>query len=583
MSYDGFCGQVFEFFARRISMNGQLCERPLVEILHEIAASQFSGAVRLMRERVKAIVYLEGGKFLFATTNLRAHRLAEIARRRGILSGEQIKNLELKTRKRMIQTSDEEFAALLVADFNINQEQVTALRAEQTIDALRVLLLWTDGEWNFTKLNSVVGVLGDLPRLFIEPTPLLIEAARHLPAEFAAKQLSNDEELIAPAAHNSSFTSHSSFDKEMQNLASQISTNEAYMLSRLDQPMSVGTLVMLSGLPDAHARQIIYALTLSGNITREARTHVFTDAAANATHAVNHAKRSPVPAQISSFFKPGAAQAKFSAAPPTVKNEAIESPDPQAELDELFRRATGATHYEVLRIQNDVPTGDLKRIYHALAKRFHPDRFRRESDRAIRSRIEQSFARISQAYDTLRDEKTRATYDLKLKVQQQRAANAPNSPVAASKPNTPHPSNPNYHAPLTIPQVNFDVPPIEQAEERFKQGLNALKSGNNVLAAMVFGEAVKLAPNNARYHALYGNALTCEPRTHRQAEAELQKAIALDTKEISYRIMLAEFYKQIGLRLRAIGELERSLTVDANHAGARRLLDEIKGTKNSDK
>ena len=42
-------------------MNGQLREHPLAELITEIAAKGFSGALRSARERAQAVVYFEAG------------------------------------------------------------------------------------------------------------------------------------------------------------------------------------------------------------------------------------------------------------------------------------------------------------------------------------------------------------------------------------------------------------------------------------------------------------------------------------------------------------------------------------------
>ena len=81
-----------------------------------------------------------------------------------------------------------------------------------------------------------------------------------------------------------------------------------------------------------------------------------------------------------------------------------------------------------------------------------------------------------------------------------------------------------------------------------------------------------LAPQQARYRAFHGRALAHNRRTRRLAETELQAAVALDPRAADYRVMLAELYRDIGLRRRAEEELERALTLDSAHADARRLL-----------
>jgi cytochrome c-type biogenesis protein CcmH/NrfG len=115
-----------------------------------------------------------------------------------------------------------------------------------------------------------------------------------------------------------------------------------------------------------------------------------------------------------------------------------------------------------------------------------------------------------------------------------------------------------------------------QPEESFQQGMAALRQGNPVLAIRLLGEAARLEPKQPRYRAHYGRALASNPQMRRQAEAEFQAAITLDARNVSYRVMLAEFYRDIGFQRRAQGELERALSVDPNHSAALQMLESIR-------
>ena len=69
-----------------------------------------------------------------------------------------------------------------------------------------------------------------------------------------------------------------------------------------------------------------------------------------------------------------------------------------------------------------------------------------------------------------------------------------------------------------------------------------------------------------------GNILSGNERTRRAAEAELQAAVKLDPKNANYRVMLAELYRDLGLKLRAKGEAERAVAADPNNQKARELV-----------
>jgi len=126
------------------------------------------------------------------------------------------------------------------------------------------------------------------------------------------------------------------------------------------------------------------------------------------------------------------------------------------------------------------------------------------------------------------------------------------------------------HDPAATPQY--------RAEESFQQGLAAAERGDHAAAQAFFGEAVRLSPQDARYHALYGRALARAPATRHQAEAELQSAVRLDPRNVAYYVALAELYRAIGLRRRAEGELTRALALDPKHEPARRMLEQMKGS-----
>ena len=218
-------------------------------------------------------------------------------------------------------------------------------------------------------------------------------------------------------------------------------------------------------------------------------------------------------------------------------------------------------------------SGEIKQAYYALAKRFHPDRFHRTADIDMRSRIEAAFAQITQAYETLKDETLRGAYDAKLSKQ------APTSAAASSfkhfDSGAAKTSAGDSAEVLARDAQGGAASSLSNAEESFRHGLAMLKQGNHQQAAVYLSAAARIDPKQPRYRATYGQALSHEARTRRLAEAEFLAAIALDQRNASYRVMLAELYLDIGLQRRAVGELERALAVDPQHAAARGLLKDL--------
>src|SRR5438132_4697055 len=171
-------------------MEGQLSKYPLAELIREIQAGGLSGVLRLSRERVKAAVYFEKGGLVFATSNLRAHRLREVLKRNGFSEAQ----LNICPSK----ASDDELADALMRSGQLMSDSLGSARANQVSDVLRRTLLWTEGSWDFDPRVR----LTDVARVRIDANRLVLECARHLPASFVSGRLAGMNGSYFMAANN---------------------------------------------------------------------------------------------------------------------------------------------------------------------------------------------------------------------------------------------------------------------------------------------------------------------------------------------------------------------------------------------
>lgn len=500
-------------------MNGQLSEHPLAELIREISAKSLAGKLQLQHDRVKVAIYFDEGELLYAASNLRTLRLREYLLKAGIA--------EPALARYDDRRPDIELAKSLTADYLLSPAAARQIQAKQVTDTLRLVLSWTDGAWDFDPRSR----LDEKLNIEIDTTALLLETARRLPPKFAASRFRSSAELISPV----------STPPESANLL----PTEVFLLSRLDRPTPLNELIAVSGIGENETYVVIYSLVLAGLLHRE--------------HWNDRFRRQPAAAQTRQ-----AAHAKPPApAPPTQEKPADEHEDAKSFLERLN---SAETYYDVLGVSKESSPAQMKTKYYELARRYHPDRFRK-AEPSLLARLETAFARITQAYDTLRDDNLRANYDAKLAARRK----AQELADATAKPTTP---TPQAAAPAGPSQPAISI--TERAELQFKEGLEALELGQRKAAVGLFASAANAVPKEARYRAFYGRLLAEDEHTRRAAEAELQAAIKLDPANGEYRVMLAELYRDLGLMLRARGEAERAIASDPKNQKARDLLRALK-------
>lgn len=497
-------------------MNGQLSEQPLAELIREISTKSLSGRLRLEHERVHAVAYFEDGKFLYAAANTRTMRIREYLIKAEVVSDQVWAQIDERV-------SDTDLIKVLCTQKLLSPAVAEQIQARQVADVLRLALLWTDGGWEFesrSRLNEQFDLKLDLDAL-------LLEASRRLPPKFAASRFTNAAEIITPV------------NEPLVN--GNLLPAEVFLLSRVDRPTTVRDLVAVTGLGQEETLGHLYALTLLGLLKRERWPTGFRST-------------QPTPKKVVAPPAPP---------PPPVERPTVPDTEPQDVENFVVRVKNAQTHYDALGVAHEVSALELKTVYYQLARRYHPDRFRK-SEAGLVTRIESAFARITQAYDTLYDDKLRASYDAKL--------------AARKKVEQIVDASPKVSAPATEPEpvaegtVEPEVSAAERAATQFKEGLMALEQGQKRVALGLFASAARAVPNEPRYRASYGQLLAGNETTRRAAEAELNAAIKLDPKNTEYRMMLAELYRDLGLKLRAKGEAERAVGADPNNRKARDLL-----------
>lgn len=514
-----------------LEINGNLAAHPLAELLIEILQSRLDGSLRLSHHNSKTIIYVRGGEVVFAVSNQRQHRIFEMLLAANAVTKQQLVDIPEFT-------NDFALAKALGEKEILSETEVKSVFARQIEGILRDVIAWKDGVWTFSPLARIKEDI----QYKIDTYSLLVEYARTLSKDAVVRRFKSFKETFA----------------KKPSVPAQINLlpQEAFLLSRFDNTyLKIDDIKSLSHWSDSETLQKLYALWLAGFLYRENWNMAFKEHQLTAITAARYELKKHVPAPVTEV-KPAVPASK-----PVVTEgikEEIKAPapvKPVLTLEKYLASTEAAeTHYELLSISHKASAAEIKQAYFGLAKRFHPDLFHKQTDAKTEARIQHAFTEIAHAYEVLRDEETRKTYDFKLRKLLQELEKL--SPEERSKPKT-------------------EQKTLTEASEIFEHGFNLLMDEEYEQALPYILRAVHLAPDSARYHAYYGKLLSVDKNQRFKAEAEFQAAIKLEPENPTFRIMLAEFFIQYNLLKRAEGELNRLLTAFPNNKEARALLDSL--------
>jgi curved DNA-binding protein CbpA len=516
---------------KTLEIVGTISSFPLAELLAESFHSKFSGSFRLSNQQFKVIIYLKEGDIVLIASNSARDRLSEILLEARIITDEQLKQVSPYE-------NEYDLAHKLVKSLLLRQADLDVILGNQLISIIQKVLLWTDGDWTFSPLSRAKTDIN----YFADIRKLLAEHARKTTTQFVSERFSDPKSTFSPETALST------------NL--QLNPQEAFIFSRIEGSQTIEEISQISGLPDYMVSQSIYTLWLGGLVIRDKYESAFSDDVKTRFSASGY--------KISEKIKPILVTETKQPVVGVVEDRDIEAQldDTEMTMDSYLKQVEAAVenHYHTLGLTEKAENSEIKTVYFGLAKLFHPDKFHNEEE-ILKKRIQNAFTCIAQAYDTLKRSDSRELYDFRLRRRKENKEIEREEDLAAEK------------AGETIPVDNREK--IKLAKKYFDQGFDLLMAHEEEAAVPFLANAVNLNPDVARYHAYYGKSLISNKKFRHQAEAEIQTAIRLEPNNVDSKILLIEFYLEVGLAKRAEGELQRLLQTNPDNKDALALLDKI--------
>jgi curved DNA-binding protein CbpA len=159
--------------------------------------------------------------------------------------------------------------------------------------------------------------------------------------------------------------------------------------------------------------------------------------------------------------------------------------------------------YDLLGVSEDATGDDIKKAFKSLASELHPDRYPDDEEKCRLASAQ--FAKVSAAYQTLKDDEMRAEYDFARRMgfggQNALKLTMASGDLSAVIDNAIHEANAKKTEELQASQARAG-----QAKNQYDQGVAYISRKKYGVAINCFKEAIKLDSTVADYHVLLGVA-----------------------------------------------------------------------------
>jgi len=577
-------------------LKGEIAEGVLPQLLRRIYVERRTAMLRCVRGDEEQSLRFRGGHIVNAHTNIKEDRLGETLVRRGLLSQDGLvraTEIVLREKRRL----GEVLADLGLLDMN-GLEDAIAIHVHEMLGRL---FSWTDGTY----------ALADEPQ---ETTPsdvtlklstgeLILEAARAV----------KDPDVVRYALGDVDRVLNLSGDPLLRFQKLTLSSNDGFVLSRIDGTTTVRELLQLIPLPVEETQKSLFGLVSTG-VVEYGEKRKREPGAAPAAAPVAPRQTPPAPAPAAAADPPRAPRPEpqpaprpapppppaASAAPPPAPPPppapaaAPASPAPAAPLDakgeerrreilDAWEGLATRNHFEVLGLARSVSEVEVKEAYFRLAKRFHPDVHHGASLGDLREKLEAVFIRLGEAYDTLRDRGRRGDYEARLG----RARPQASSDAAGGAKPGPAGAEPerdkDEEARMAEQSLHRAAKLLEHAKALEQEKPNEPEHQRLTFDAIQLLEPAieRLGSSKQKLRAqtLLARGYSKNPKWLKRAEELLLTVTRAQPENAEAWALLGHIYSQRGIKSRALSMYKKALELKPDHEEALRFVAENGGAE----
>jgi tetratricopeptide (TPR) repeat protein len=573
-------------------MKGTLSLINFADIIRDLHLTRQTGLLRLTRDRELRAVFVEQGDLVFALSNLPHERLGDFLLARDLITREQYEAAVQKP------NAKQRFGQVLVEMGVMSREAVETHARQHLTEIILAAFEWERGEFVFEEGTRAAH---DVKLNLLTPNLILM----------GVRRMTNDEVVRRALGPTTQFIELSP-DAMTRLQRATLDGTEGFVLSRITGRMTIDELVLISGVPEATILRVVYGLLCAGILVG------------------SHPRPTMANPQPAAPAAPPPATPQPVATPPTPHSipepEAVKPDEARFELQMLreFLSLKTTTYYDMLNVGPTASDSEIKRSYYQMAKKYHPDRYRPLGMPDVLESAEWIFARISEAYEKLRDPDVRRRYDefiglipentvqTEAKVASVTAPSPPSAPPV-SKPavgtqtgQIPTPPIPPVGAGTTGSLASSTQPvgsrtgsssqglgrqtgaattgsvsaPAETAAETaarsYEMACAAIERKDFITAITYLREAVRLAPEVIRYRSRLASLCMQNPKLRKEAEDQLLAILKIDGTYVDAHLALGHMYHQAGMEKSARKQFEAALAIQPDNAVAKQMLSLLK-------
>ena len=459
-------------------------DRQLARALCERAAGAGSGIATATRGKLRRLFCVESGWIVYATSNVIEEQFVEFLVRTGRVApgarAEAVARAGGSGRRPLDVLREDGFAG----------EEVLRGGMEALVEELFAsTMTWPDGSVTFA--DGMPQLDGEIT-VRVSPIALTLRHARREPARLDQVRVRIGPPDLRPVQTEAA----------VRLLEGELDESVATLLRLADGQRDLTQVVTASGLDEEAALRRILALLQAGILE-------------------------PVDPTLRA----------------AAERRAREVPLTRAECLARLAAATG-DYYTLLGLPRDATTNGVREAYYALARRYHPDRFRSGDLADLLPRFESFFTSVTEAYNSLIDSRLREEYDTAL--------------AAPQEPEGPK-----------LSETAF------LARQNFLRGRALLAQRKQNDALQFFENAAGLDGGVAEFQRELGMLLAKNPRRRVDAERALLRAIELAPTDVSPYVALARLYQRAGRAGPAAKIAREALRWEPDDDEAKDLLAEL--------